>query len=178
MNAEKSRKAWIVVIKESIVPILIGAITFTCFRLIYNRYQHLGKPYLDKIFFALLILGAQSIPDILPRVLATVVLVYVILGFMCMFMPIRIVLDKPTQTVTVRKLSPFFLVSRKRVIPFSDVKSVVIVYAPEESGGGEHSTGSSRDAWKVSLNIDGKKKLNLVYWSSHSGLRFWIIQNC
>ena len=57
----------------------------------------------------------------------------------------RIVLDRTTQTITIKQPS-LFLVGRKNVIPFSDVSSIVIAYEPEDSG------EVSVDAWDVWLS--------------------------
>lgn len=67
----------------------------------------------------------------------------------------RVVIDRSTQAITMGK-RPFLLIHRQRVIPFSNVGSVVIEYEPITSGGGQYST-TARDAWKVSIDIVGKK---------------------
>lgn len=70
--------------------------------------------------------------------------------------PSRILIDKPAQTLTISKRS-FFLTSRQRVIPFSDVRSVRIDYKQKTSPRSYGSTysvgGTSQDAWEVSLDI-------------------------
>ena len=55
MNEKISRKAWIVILKGSIIPLLIGAAIFTLFWFIYKRYALLNKEYFDKIFASLVI---------------------------------------------------------------------------------------------------------------------------
>ena len=65
----------------------------------------------------------------------------------------RIVLDKGTQSITIEKRH-FLLIRTRRVIPFSDVGTVVIDYEAEITS---YRTGGSRDAWRVSIDIVGKK---------------------
>lgn len=108
------------------------------------------------VLFIVWTIIAQFIPITLVRVLFSVVGVVGILFILRMFMAIRIVLDKPTQTVTIRKPS-LFLVSRQRVIPFSYVRSVVIDYAPEVIVSNLYRITMSQNSWKVSLNIGGNK---------------------
>lgn len=107
------------------------------------------------VFCFVWILLVQLIPGILFRVLFSLVGVYGILAILRMPMAIRVALDKPTQTVTIRKPS-LFLVRRQRVIPFSYVSSVVIDYDPQPSGGHPQTGTTWQDAWKVSLNIGEK----------------------
>jgi len=51
-----SSRAWVVIFKGSIVPLIIGGVIFALFRLVSERYATGGKEYLNKIFISLLIL--------------------------------------------------------------------------------------------------------------------------
>jgi MscS family membrane protein len=55
MNTKSSRKAWVILLKESVLPLIIGAVLFILFWLIYERYGTYYKEYLDKISVALFI---------------------------------------------------------------------------------------------------------------------------
>lgn len=55
MKINISRKAWIVILKESIVPLIIGVAIFVLFWFIRERYGTGDKEYLDKIFTTILI---------------------------------------------------------------------------------------------------------------------------
>ncbi len=65
----------------------------------------------------------------------------------------KIEIDKMTMTINMRTMSTLF---RKRVIPFSDVRTVVIDYEAEAKTSG-YAAGARVDAWKVSIDIAGKK---------------------
>jgi len=115
---------------------------------------------------------AQFIPIILIRVLFSVFGILMGLLILRGFLGSKIFIDKPTQTVTINKRS-FFLASRQRVIPFSDVENVVIDYEQKTSMSGPHGGTTSYDAWKVSLDIGEKveiknttKKANMLYLAS------------
>lgn len=120
------------------------------------------------IFVIVWTLIVQIIPVILIRVLFSLAGVYGILAILRRLMAIRVVLDKPTQTVTIRKPS-LFLVSRRRIIPFSYVRSVVIDYKPQVSGSGESST--LERAWKVSLNI-GSEKFEIAHTTEKADMYY------
>jgi len=51
-----SSRAWVVIFKGSIVPLIIGGVIFALFRLVSERYAAGDKEYLNKIFISLLIL--------------------------------------------------------------------------------------------------------------------------
>ena len=55
-KARTSRRIWVVVFKESILTLIIGAAIFVLFWLVYETYGIWHKKYLDKIFISLLIL--------------------------------------------------------------------------------------------------------------------------
>ena len=55
MKINISRKAWIVILKESIVPLIIGVAIFVLFWFIREKYGTGDKEYLDKIFTTILI---------------------------------------------------------------------------------------------------------------------------
>ena len=55
-RTKASRKIWLVVFKESVLTLIIGAVIFTLFWLVYETYGIWHKEYLDKIFISLLIL--------------------------------------------------------------------------------------------------------------------------
>ena len=129
----------------------------------YAKFAILYPVTLSSLVFGLVFVIAwtlfvQFIPIILIRVLFSLGGVFGILSFVRILRATRIVLDKPSQTVIVRKPS-LFLVRRQRVIPFSYVGSIGIDYAPEVSGGGGPYGGgtTSEDVWKVSLDIGGSK---------------------
>ena len=61
----------------------------------------------------------------------------------------KVIIDKLTQNITVD--SGFLFFRRQRVIPFSDVRNIVIDYEQKVSEKRAH------DAWKVSINNVGKK---------------------
>ena len=131
-----------------------------------------GRLAFALVFFTFWTIVAQIIPIIWVRALFSVVGVVVILAILRALMGAKIVIDKLTQTVTISRPS-FFLVSRQRVIPFSDVRSVVIDYKTLTSGGGD-TVATWQDAWKVSLDISGKrfkidhrtKKADMFYLAS------------
>ena len=56
MKTNISKKAWVVLLKGSILPLIIGAVIFLLFCFIYGRYGVHYKEYLDKISGALLII--------------------------------------------------------------------------------------------------------------------------
>ncbi len=118
------------------------------------------------VFGIALTFGAQFIPIILMRVLFSAVGVMVILLTLRALIGMRIVIDKPTQTVMIMDRS-LFLTSRQRTIPFSEVQNVVLDYEAESSGGGEIRTTTWHDAWKVSLDI-GDKKLKIDYTTNEA----------
>lgn len=55
MNTKSSRKAWVILLKESVLPLIISAVLFILFWLIYERYGTYYKEYLDKISVVLFI---------------------------------------------------------------------------------------------------------------------------
>ena len=55
-RAKTSRRIWIVVFKESVLTLIIGAAIFVLFWFVYETYGIWHKEYLDKIFISLLIL--------------------------------------------------------------------------------------------------------------------------
>lgn len=124
------------------------------------------------VFAIVLSIVAQLIPIIWGRVLLTVFGLVLALHILGRLMDTMIVIDKSTQTVTIRERS-FFLASRQHIIPFSDVRGVVIDYEQKESDGGSGGP-TSHDAWKVSLDIGGKrseidhttKKADMFYLAS------------
>ncbi|MBU1871742.1 MAG: mechanosensitive ion channel family protein [Candidatus Omnitrophica bacterium] len=56
MERKSTKKAWIVVFKGSIFPLIIGAAIFVLFRIVYKKYGIERNAYLDKAFISLLIL--------------------------------------------------------------------------------------------------------------------------
>ena len=56
MTQKLSKKAWVAILKGSILPLIIGVLVFTLFWRIYEIYNLGRKVYLDKIFASLLIL--------------------------------------------------------------------------------------------------------------------------
>lgn len=102
---------------------------------------------------------AQAIPIILVRVLFTVVGVVGILHTLRSLIGTKVVIDRFAQTITTNKRS-FLLVSRQRVIPFSDVRTVVIDYEQKTYPGGFHGGGTTRDAWKVYLDTAKKTEID------------------
>ncbi len=114
------------------------------------------------VFFIVWCIIVQIIPIIPIRILFSVAGVVGILATLRTLIGTRIVIDKLTQTVTISKRS-FFLASRQRVILFSDIRSVVIDYEQQTSGGGAgspHGVSTSYDAWKVSLDIGEKVEID------------------
>ena len=108
------------------------------------------------VFYIVWILLVQFIPVIWVRVLLSLFTVYGILHILLeLLVGNRIVLDKPTQTVTIREPSPL-LVRKQRVVPFSNVSSVVIDYERWLAGGGAAVVIWHVDVWKVSLDIGEK----------------------
>ena len=122
------------------------------------------------LFSSFIIIGA-----IIPNIPITIILSVVgIAGIYFMLHAIigpRIVLDKPTKTVTISYRS-FLFARRQHDIPFSDVRSVVIDY--EENTG--QDVTQSNDTWEVSLDI-GKKlridstgnKADMLYLANNIG---------
>ncbi len=53
---KSSKKAWVVIFKGSIVPLIAGGVIFALFRLASEKYTAGDKEYLDKTFVSLLIL--------------------------------------------------------------------------------------------------------------------------
>ena len=66
----------------------------------------------------------------------------------------RIVIDKPTQTITIKERS-WLLICRKRDIPFSDVRNVTIGYSKDND---------EDDIWSIYLDIG--EKLTIDYPSN------------
>ena len=56
MKTNTSKKAWVALLKGSILPLIIGAAVFLLFWFIYERYGIYYKEYLDKIFTGFLII--------------------------------------------------------------------------------------------------------------------------
>jgi len=56
MGTNTSRKAWISLLKGSILPVIIGTVIFALFWFVYERYSTHYKEYLDKIFVGFLII--------------------------------------------------------------------------------------------------------------------------
>ena len=56
MAEKTSKKAWIAILKCSVLPLIIGVLVFALFWRIYEIYNVGRKVYLDKIFVSLLIL--------------------------------------------------------------------------------------------------------------------------
>ena len=54
-KVKTSRRIWVVVFKESVLTLIIGAVIFALFRLVYETYGIWHKEYLNKIFISLLI---------------------------------------------------------------------------------------------------------------------------
>lgn len=50
MDIKPSRKAWVVVLKGSIVPLIIGTVIFSLFWFVYQKYGARYKEYLDRMF--------------------------------------------------------------------------------------------------------------------------------
>ncbi len=101
----------------------------------------------------------QIIPDIIARLLFSV------FGIVMMVITVRpiigrkIVIDKFAQTI-ITKERTFLLISRQRVIPFLDVRSVVIDYERKIYQGGMMGGGGSADAWRVYIDTDKKTKID------------------
>jgi len=55
-NCQKGQRAWIAVFKGSVIPIAIGAIIFTGFYFIYDKYGARYKDKLDKVLISVIIL--------------------------------------------------------------------------------------------------------------------------
>jgi len=122
------------------------------------------------VIIVIIIIAAQF----LHVILASVVGILIGLLILRAVLSGKIVINKSTKTITINKRS-FFLTSRQRVIPFSEVRNVVIDYLKiTSSSGGPYGGGTtSRDAWKVSLDIGGKveikhttKKANMLHLAS------------
>jgi len=103
--------------------------------------------------------------------LGIVLLVLWILFILGLLIGNRVILKKATQTITFEKRH-FLMISTRRVIPFSEVRSVVIDYEAEASS--RRRLSGQVDAWKVSINIIGEKlkidrttnKENMVHLAS------------
>ncbi len=122
--------------------------------------ERLGSAF-GLVVFIVLIIFVQFSPIILVRALFSVVGLVGVLVVLRTLVGARIIIDKPTRTVTISKRS-FFLTGRQRIIPFSDVRSVTVDYEPQTSmiTGEYGSTTISHDAWSVSLDIGEKFKID------------------
>lgn len=58
MNTKLSKKAWVAALKGSIMPLLMGAVIFTLFRIAHERYGAVYDRYLDKIFIGFIVFFA------------------------------------------------------------------------------------------------------------------------
>ena len=58
MNTKLSKKAWVAALKGSIIPLLMGAVIFTLFRIANERYGAVYEKYLDKIFIGFIVFFA------------------------------------------------------------------------------------------------------------------------
>ncbi len=56
MKEGASKKAWVAVLKGSIVPLIVGTIIFALFRIAHKKYTSLYEAHLSKIFTSLVII--------------------------------------------------------------------------------------------------------------------------
>lgn len=102
------------------------------------------------VFPIIMITFALFIPYMPYKVIFALFGLFAIWLLLREFIGDTIILDKPTQTVTMRKPS-LYLFTRQHIILFSQVSSVALDY--EE---GWHQE-ADYDLWRVSLNIGGGK---------------------
>ena len=88
------------------------------------------------------------VPKFIPQPWNIVVVVLLVLFALNGLIGAKVVMDKPTANITIRKGGFFGLIRGKQVISFSSVKSVAVDC---------FGTGRGDNWWRVLLNTNGKK---------------------